>query len=841
MSWGKGLRRVGAPAAAGQSSATDEDRRGTAHRARRSTRHIRRRLALGLSLVTALAVFGVLGGVPWSPLEGPASSGAAPVCQSDGNLGCTGTIPCPTAPCPSVDVTPATGLRDGQYMFITSQNFPSTDSMRVAVCSTNSSQTDPSCLNGDWEEDTWYPISVPITDDPTQGNETTVSYPAFDDPSESGNTPLPAHDITNEVGSVPGFFCGDAADPCEIVITDESGQGNSVGNGPPVSSSNSVIIPITFAAESNGCPASDPTVDTDSSFSLEHFLPVAVDATCTGSNGVIGLNTATDNDTVISDFVNGGDDISFVDNPSDVSELATLAGHSYAFIPVALSGTVVSFLAGDSLGPVSYPVATYKLTPNMVAGLITSLYQFPAGTIEFEPKEEIALADNLVPPLSCANLVGCKARNKVDELENEQPYNSFDLLNPVTEGVTAPVDLGTFLSNVPSGASYQVTDWLCNAPNDPFNVQVNEVTPPAGQSNPVTVSIQDPNSASTTFTTAPLGSSIWPPYTPPPPWVFPTCQGYATLPALSGTAANFSESQSPALQAKYMRGWSYGGGSLPSPPDSQTPLAAFGVMDSSEAAFYGLNDATLQNASGDFVPLTTTSLEDGADDLTPCPTDLLSCPAGTYAMNYDSTSLATDPSAYPMPNVTYAVVPTDPQPASTATAEKDLLTNLVNFSYSDASQLPAGYAPLPKSLYEAAVNDIADDLVAEPVTGNSSGSGSSSTGGSSPTSSTGSSSSGTGSSTASGQGATGAEAGPFGSVLPATAPSASSSPSKSNSSREPTATAALSSSTTPLGSIRLALDNAARYLLPGLLALAGACLLIGPAMLLWPAIRRRRR
>ncbi len=76
-------------------------------------------------------------------------------------------------------------------------------------------------------------------------------------------------------------------------MTEEVGTG--VGDGPPDTNANTAIFPLTFQAQSSGCPSGDPTVETASSFSLEHFLPPAVDATCGGSGGVVALNTATDN------------------------------------------------------------------------------------------------------------------------------------------------------------------------------------------------------------------------------------------------------------------------------------------------------------------------------------------------------------------------------------------------------------------------------------------------------------------------------------------------------------------------------------------------------------------
>ena len=790
----------------------------------RASRVGRLLLAIGLLLATVSAIV-----VTTTVATTQTSAGAASVCADDGASGCTVTLPCATAPCPSIDVSPNSDVSDGEYLFIKARNFDPTGSMRVAICATDSSATDPSCLNGVWENNDWTPIHVPVTADPTSQNLTEVAYPAFVDPANQGNTPIPAHDIVNTEGSVKGFYC-DAADPCSMVVTEEPGQGNNVGNGPLVSASNSAVVPLSFSNSSAGCPSSAPSLNTDSSFSLEHFIPAAIDATCSGTAGVVAQNTTTNNQEVISDFAAGGADLAFTDDPSDPSALAELQGKGYSLIPIAVSGTAVSFLAGDSKGGLSFPIANYNLTPNMVAGLITSLYQSPKGSTEIvDGKPKIELSDNLIPPLVCADLTGCQVKKpKGQTIVNELNYNAFDLLNPVSSGVIAPTSFGSFMSNVSSGSSYQVTDWLCNAPNTPYSVSVNEV----GQSSPVSVPVTDPNVASSTLTTAPIGSSIW----PPPQggaWVFPTCQGYSTFPALSATANNYSEGSSPAFQAKSMRSWAYGGTSLPQPPNPQSPLAAFGVMDSSEASFYGLSTANMQNAAGKFVAPDPASLEAAADDLTPCASGDLTCPAGTYAVNYDNT----DPSAYPMPDITYAVVPTAAQPYSTATAMKDLLTNLVTYSHTAA--LPAGYAPLPTGMYHTALSEISNDVASLPAPPKSAAGGSGSPGstGSSGSPSSGTSGSEPGSAASSGLYDAGLTASPL-----SQASDSSDSPGGSDGKGGSGGQAVGSSATAiPTGFLLVGLDSAARFLLPFLVVLALICLLGGGFLLFGPAAVRRRR
>lgn len=818
----------------------------------------RRVVAVGLAMALSVLTLTAVGVSSLSPFHAAASAGAAPACQSDGNAGCTSTLPCATGPCPTVDVAPATSLSDGQYVFVKATNFPSGDSMRIALCSTLTSTTDPSCLSGIWESNSWAPVQVPITVESGEDNVTQAAVPVFFDQEGQGNDPLPAHDVTNTQGAVPGFFCDDSSNQCAIEVTEEVGTGNAVGDGPPDSSDNTVVVPLNFAAQNAGCPTSDTELQTDSSFSVEHFLPAAVDATCAGSSGVVALNTATDNETVSSDFASGGVDIGFVDNPADPTQEGTLlGGKQFAYIPVAVSGTSVAMLAGES-DPTgtAFPVSQYDLTPNMVAGLITSEYETATGTVQafspynFELDDNLVSAwNNLAPPLTCANLLGCPVPAKKSQIPAERQYelryNTFDLLNPVSSGNFGPDIFGSFDSDVPSGSSYQATDWICSAPNTPYSVGVNEVTPPAGQSNPVPVTVTDTNVANTTLTTAPNGSEVWPPQgSPNEAWVFPTCQPYSKFPSLASSANNYGEFQSPALQAKQIRQFAYDGGSVPVVAGgsyTQMP-AGFGIMDSSEASFYGLNTASLENADGNFEAPTVANLEAAEANITACPTDDLSCPAGTYKIDYASTA---SPNAYPMPDITYAMVPTVPLPASQAAAVKNLLTNLVSFSHTGGSlALPSGYAPLSDSLYQAAMTDIANDVVAQPSTPSVTGSTSpttsspttSSSSGSSGGSSGGSSSSDTGGGSSSSTGGSSDDLGAL--PLSSSSPSGSSGSSGAGSSDSGSV---LAGTAAPTGFLLVSLDDAARYLLPALVLLAIACLIGGPLLLFAPALKRRRR
>ncbi len=383
-----------------------------------------------------------------------------------------------------------------------------------------------------------------------------------------------------------------------------------------------------------------------------------------------------------------------------------------------------------------------------------------------------------------------------------------------------PQEFGSFMSNVSTGSSYQVTNWICHAPNTPITVRVDEKTTPHGAFHMVNQKLTDTHVAGTTLTTPPNGTSIWPPYTTKaqpdgPAWVFPTCQGYSTFPALASEETDYSESQNPAFQAKSIRSFAYGGNVVPQL--TNVPYAGFGVMDSSEADFNGLNSANLQNADGHFVFPSTANIESAADQVTPCAAGQADCPMGTYDIDYAS---AASPTSYPMPDITYAVVSSKKQPtAADEKALKDLLTNLV--TYSHGSSLPQGYAPLTTTLYQAAETDIAN-LGVSPHTATTPSSGSTST-----------------------TGATRHERrdGRHGRRDPGLQYDSG----QVAGHRPPQGpfpkghrTAAMSKPFPSFVAL-LGLDEASRYLLPFMLVLAGLCLIAGPLLYFLPALRRRRR
>jgi hypothetical protein len=646
------------------------------HARRRSSRLFTLNLFRLRPLVVALLVgTAVLLVAPSSGIFESASSAQTPppVCPGGVSQCVSITMPCGSATCPVVTAGPTLNIGENEYVYLSMQNFTVGDDARVALCPVAEVLvvgTNPSCAIGtDPESVSLTQISVPADPDGTLA----ASFPTAFDPSNQGNVPITASRLISTLPADPAvssFFCDNSPDYCALFVQEYPANNFAT----PLSASDTVVVPLSFAPQTSGCPSSDPLIQSDSAFSVEHFMPAAVDSTCTEKGGVAALDTSTNTGEILSDFDTGGTPIAFTDAAQDPSETAGLKAGSYRFVPIAVSATVVGYLGGDETGSAAYPIASYNLTPNMVAGVLTANYLQPYGS------------DVIMPPLNCKKIYGC-------EPGQENNYTTFSYLNPAPAGAVGPTTYGTFFSSVDTGASYQVTNWVCSAPNAPFTVTVPLIK--HGKPVPKPVQVLDTHTAPVTLTT-PVVGAVWPPLNDPTAaWPYPKCQPYETLPTLSASSNQYSFSETEDLQATALRNFAYLDGQPRTSSSGQT-YVGFGGMDWSEASYFGLNSANLQNAAGDFVGPSQASIDAALSDAS-------TLPDGVLSYNYDDTN----PAAYPMPLVTYALVSTTPQPAAQSQAEGDLLTNLACYSrFGGSIALPTGYVPLPNNLYEQAMSEI---------------------------------------------------------------------------------------------------------------------------------------
>ncbi len=561
-----------------------------------------------------------------------------------------------------------------------------------------------------------------------------------------------------------GFVVGDGYPP--------AGQGGTFSSN----AANTVIVPLNWASTGSGCQSA-PIMQVDASYSVSQFLPAAGGATCSGPDGVAVLPTSlpsVDDATCqssgqthcpITDVINGNSPATFTDDPNDPTTLAELqqAGGKFAYIPIAVSSTEIAFegQAGRTgVGSITYPLSSYNLTPAQTAGIMTQLWTSPVAGFELPQDDlcsqltgtaqcnETQKLDAINPTVYTVNgqyanvLVngvsggtptpmsfnfieydgtGANAYQNTsikDATKNYAGDTGFALLNP-WPGNSGPTpttenNLESMFPSTGSGASYETTGWVCDAPDAQFTVNL-----PFGG----TALLSDLQSGKQILADAeddPIemtdNEGVWTqaPIVTQQIQADPNgCQALSSLPtnlALTtggtGTVPSYSPSSQPLIAAHTIQGVMSKG----------TLGFAFSAMDSSEADFFGLLPANLQNASGAFVPPSAASITAALSAATPAPN-------GTLIPSFTTTNAA----AYPMPMVTYALISTSPQP-STDQADQltEMLTNLVNYSKTggagSSEPLPPGYVPLPSDLAQQALTEISKDVIApngQPVGGES--------------------------------------------------------------------------------------------------------------------------
>lgn len=534
------------------------------------------RLAI-IGAVTALTFLATVAIAPAAPRAGallaaaPSARAASSHCPAGTPAGSTCvTIPahCPAeTTCPEVIAQPTTGLAQNQSVFLTMDNFwSSTDKIYLQYCQDVAplKSSPPLCVRTAISE---LPNpQVVLEPFPSTGS---VSYSFQVLQVVAGSTRLQ--------GVVPGedkfgsFFC-DTKDPCSIDVTDPYLGPHGSASAITPSPVNTAVIPISFAKPDAGCKNAT-FLTSESEYGIDPLLAQVASFTCSGKNPVADTNVDVDAPSAVSSFVQGNFPVVFTDSPSDPAQqqlLASIKGQ-YAFIPVALSANVIGFQA-IAQGQQGYPDSSFKLTPNMVAGLITDYYT-----------------------ASYSSDIGDCAWRRASNRE----CALISTLNPVP-GFEAPLAYGSYVRGDSSTPTYATFQYACETPRVPIKIGHHEVT--------------EPQTAAQVFDYAYTLNGLKPPHGCP--------ATIDTFPTFTKDVPNFSTSGTPATQLTKLESF------VPLPQDStQTPRAGFSDMSWPDSRTWGLNVAALQNAAGQFVLPSTPSLTAAA-------AHLRLTAQGYYAYNY---------------------------------------------------------------------------------------------------------------------------------------------------------------------------------------------------------------
>ncbi|MGP0030167.1 MAG: hypothetical protein ACLPVF_06640 [Acidimicrobiales bacterium] len=590
-------------------------------------------------------------------------------------------MPCPTGiDCGVVVAGPTSGLGPGQYVYLNFYDFlPGDTGTTIYYCSDPGASTTltsiPTCGNTDTSSDAEAPQQVRIYPSSTStlipAGTSAASMQAAEVASPS--TPIAGQQFNPTVPEPAGFYCdGTSANPCAIVVTD-----STITPGDATSkSTNSVEIPVTFASNSTSCPNAT-VVSTESEFGIDLLMPEVARLSCANdpSAAVIPFETATDGLSAVTDLVSGVQQVAFTDEPEEPDQQAELAKGHFALIPVALTANVVGFFAQLNFEG-NFTLDQMDLSPTMAAGLLTNAANYSgaastddqdacSGPSEVPPTKPGETVDNtsgpcLGPgssPFGIGPCFGDATCSLYDQLNFINGFNQFAQYQAVQRSDNA-------------GATGQLFNWLCNAPVVPLDFGV------------------DPTESSSGAQELEAGLS---PASGPP---LTTCPAEVDqVPPING-AQRLITVNDPSQQALKANGAVFNSGTF------TEASAAFTDMNWGESRYYGMNVAALQNAAGDFVTPSAASLDAAVNGATVNPDG-----------SYNFQNLSSDPSAYPMPSMIYAVVPTTPMAPAAAASIQDLLNQLLSLTGgSNTSDLPAGFVPLPPAVYTAATADVTKDI-----------------------------------------------------------------------------------------------------------------------------------
>lgn len=550
------------------------------------------------------------------------------------------TIPqrCPKGTvCPEVIISPATSLGVNQWVFISVKHFNPGDPVDIYFCTDRHPlakggplcmlEANPEILNPE----------VALTASP--GGTASISFETEEDAND-GNQPLDGEVPGTQISG--GFFCDNSPDPCSIDVADPLLHDGGTINF-HLTPQNATVVPITFQKATGGCPRAS-FVQTASEFGIDRIFPIAAEYDCKGSAPAIGVNTASDSLSAVTSVAGGASQMAFIDDPDspDVqAELATLNTGSepgYVLIPVALSAIDIAFKAtmAASLSGLIYPDNSYRLTPNMVAGLITDYYAYASGA-------DVA---------NCGHAFGGQC-SLMFEINTQS-------------GFRGPGQFGGYVRADATSSTGEVFDWICHAPRVPVHLGTRKIREtPAGK-----VLVAGLRQGGDTKVSKCPETDVFPPLLNTFAWV---------------------AGSNPSVQTSNLA-------SFVAPPNSSLAAeAGFAPMNASEANYYGLLPAALQNAAGKFVLPTPRSLDAAV-------AGAVRHPNGTLTPDFRDKN----PKAYPLPDIWYAVVPTGDETATTVAAQRTLLDNVLRLtSSSQLSSLVPGFVPLPTSLKQQAEREIA--------------------------------------------------------------------------------------------------------------------------------------
>lgn len=421
---------------------------------------------------------------------------------------------------------------------------------------------------------------------------------------------------------------------------------------------NRVTIPIAFAPSLVTCPLGDADLRVIGSPKAQRAVASWQPATCQLADPLKIDYTAQGEPLARGAFLNGTAQVGLSNRGLD-PQVST--DRTYEYAPVTTSGIAIAFRVDDKV--TGRPIQSMKLTPRLVAKMVTASY----GLTSFGP-EVGSLGDPAV------------SGNPATIFQDPE----FLALNDLGDGHawTADFEAAPLIMADLSDMTFELTRWMEADPvtraflaggEDEWGMRVNDnykgiVYP--GDS----FELRDQFERMTRQ--------------------FQPVQGLVTVAqklASNSFTGTRNEKDYNGIYEKF------GDGGLA----TVGRRSFIAIIDTASAAIYRFPVADIANAAGQFVGPTTDSMAAALAGMT-------LNPDGTRSADMAST----DPNAYPLTMIDYAVAPTsglDAAAASSVARFLDYAAGPGQVPGADAGQLPAGYLPLTAEL--AAETEAAADAV----------------------------------------------------------------------------------------------------------------------------------
>jgi hypothetical protein len=525
-------------------------------------------------------------------------------------------------------------------------------------------------------------------------------------------------------GSTPPY--GGSSSPAQAVTGSGPSPASVTQNSGACWTADRIVIPLSFAPTTRNCPGTAPQFYAAGSPMMQTQMLQWKAGWCTGQAPVtLSYNFEADESTAREDFLGGARfggariDMALVTLPPDAAA-ASASSRKFTYAPLANSGTGIAYYVDD--GTTGSQIGRMVLNARLLAKLTTESYTLgydgcasssgssppqesytcdPAVLNNpvslFDDPEFLSLNQDCQPYGWSTGNYACMSQHPASSTYETQASSDFPSDNNINDAVT----LGGFLPTVlqpDSDMTYDMTGWIAadqdateflDGKTDPWGMHVNnnylDVSLPVsvfglldnGWTNPDPKCAIESGLPDCTGTTIPYGTmqEAWRPQLDLDTITSDLLTGQPT--------ADTSTAQCSLTLCTSVEQLNVGGLS----PEFFGSRALLSELDLGDIANYDFPAAELVNAAGKAVGPTQASVEAAVNDMKTNPDGI------TQYFDYTST----DPNAYPLAMVDYAMVPTCGLSSSEASAIADFLTKVATTGQAQGQapgQLGAGYYPL---------------------------------------------------------------------------------------------------------------------------------------------------